>query len=152
MALDKPSALEVGSFARGFVAKLIASGVSSIRPNAPADRRGFQAIIDMLNEDIASLRRTEAADRSVYIALVRLRNSLQASNTGSFDAFETALRNLQLSLTSSPNPFYDEIAFDVSRPYAQAIFNELSPDQQRIVDKAVNAFIEERVDASRHVA
>lgn len=121
-------ALEIGSFARGFVAKLIASGVSAIRPHAREDRRGFQAVVDLLNKEIDDAG-TSQGDRDRYMALVRLRNSLQASNIGAFDS----------------NPFYEEIVFTVSKPYAQALFGELPDFERDIIGKAADAFIREKM-------
>jgi hypothetical protein len=135
----------VGSFARGFVARLITSGISAIQPHAPEDRRGFQAVVDFLDNEIKRLRGAAAnVDRGAYMQLVRMRNELKASNSGAFDAFETALRDLQLSLTSSPNAFYEEIEFNVSKPYAESLVGELPPFQRDLVSGAAEAFLRER--------
>lgn len=134
----------VGTFARGFVARLIASGVSAIQPHASEDRRGFQAVVDYLDEQIRARRDRPDLDRASYMQLVRLRNELKASNSGAFDAFETALRDLQLSLTSSPNAFYEEIEFNVSRPYALSLLGELPEFERELVAGAAEVFLREK--------
>ena len=135
--------LDSGLFARGFVAKLIADGASAIVPQRPADRSGFKRVLDVLDEQIA-IEREQPSRRDWYKQLVRLRNELQPSNNGAFDNFETALRNLQLSFTSSPNPFYKEILFSVSAPFARAVFEELEEGPKNVIDKSAKAFLETR--------
>lgn len=134
-----------GLFAQAFVAQLIAQGVSAVQPHAPEDRKGFQAVVDLLNAEIDRQRQSGDLDIEIYRDLVRLRNELKASNSGAFDSFETILRDLQLSMTNSPNPFYEEIEFSVSKPYAESMLDELSASQRDLVAKAADAFLRERL-------
>jgi hypothetical protein len=101
-------------------------------------------VVDFLDEEIRRQRERPDLDRSAYMELVRVRNELKASNSGAFDAFETALRDLQLSLTSSPNAFYEEIEFNVSRPYAESLMEELPPSERQIIAGAAEAFLREK--------
>lgn len=140
--------LTVASFTKSFIAYLVALGETAIYPKSPRDRRGFQSVVDTLEEEIARIRSSGSPEeKNLYRHLVRLRNELQASSTGAFDAFETALRNLQLNFTNSPNPFYEEISFTVSVPFAKAILEELPGAQRAIVKKVGEQFKQARVTA-----
>ena len=130
-------ALTVTSFTKGLIAYLVALGETAIYPKSPRDRRGFQSVVEILETEISRLKSSNSTkDQELYRPLVRLRNELQASSTGAFDAFETALRNLQLNFTNCPNPFYEEIAFTVSVPFAKSILAELPESQRKLVEKA----------------
>src|SRR5690349_6496757 len=137
--------LTIASFMKAFVARLIELGETAIYPKSDADRRGFSVVIESLNNEIDRLKNSnEAEDKALYRSLVVLRNQLQASSTGAYDAFETALRNLQLSFTNSPNPFYDEIAFTISRPFAKSIFMEMPGKQQKLIAELADRFRQAR--------
>lgn len=138
--------LDVETFVRGFVAGLINSDATAIRLGSRADRRGLRQVLNTLETEIQRSQNSNGEDKDWYRYVVRLRNELRPSNNGTFDNFEMALRNLQLSLTSCPNPFYEEIAFSVSKPYAQSIISELPNPQQKLVAKAVEAFLGARKD------
>src|SRR5258706_353039 len=113
------SALTLGDFTQGFVAKLVDSGETAIHPKAPEDRIAILSVIEAIEDELKTVARGDSPSTDPwYRALVTLRNELKPSNSGAFDSFETALRNLQLSFTSCPNPFYEEIAFSVTKPYA----------------------------------
>lgn len=140
-----PDTLTVASFTKGFIAYLVSYGETAIYPKSPRDRRGFQSIVEAIETEIARISASEStADRNLYRPLIRLRNELQASSTGAFDAFETALRNLQLNFTNSPNPFYEEISFTVSVPFAKAILRELPEPQRVLVTKLGDQFRQAR--------
>jgi hypothetical protein len=135
------SRLSIGSFTKAFVAKLIELGETAIYPKSEADRRGFAVVVQTLNGEIERLRNSsDPDDKALYRSLVVLRNQIQASSTGAFDAFETALRNLQLSFTNSPNPFYEEIGFTISRPFAESIFSEFPPAQKKLIGDLAEKF------------
>lgn len=136
--------LNIGTFAEGFVAKLITSGTSYVQPHSFTDRKGFQKVAETIDQSVNELRIDPNQNRVLYRQLVRLRNDLQSSNAGSFDVFETALRNLQASLTASPNPYYEEISFNASPSYAQSLLDRLNQTQQELVNKAVIAFLKAR--------
>jgi hypothetical protein len=133
----------LAQFVQGFVAELLRQGTSAVRPKSEPDREGFARVVDVLNEEIARNRAT-ARDEVWYRSLVRLRNELQASQSGAFDGFETALRNQQLSFTSSPNPFYEEIVFSVSQPFAQAVLREFPAPARELVARAAKEFMKGR--------
>lgn len=124
-------------FLRGLVAYLVQKGVTSTRPRSPEDRKRFLALIEKLNEIVASAPRDNLEE---FRALVRLRNELLPSNTGALDGMETALRNMQLSLTSAPNPFYEEISFDIPQPLAASLFDQLVPADRDLVIQAGEAY------------
>ncbi len=137
--------LTVASFTRGLIASLVALGETAIYPKSPRDRRGFQSIVEILESEISRVKSSKSEEeQELYRPLIRLRNELQASSTGAFDAFETALRNLQLNFTNCPNPFYEEIAFTVSVPFARSILAELPDSQRQLVEKAGSQFKQAR--------
>lgn len=130
-----------GQFTTAFVSRLIELGESAIYPKSPRDRRGFWAVVGKLEEHIEALRKaTNPGDRSLYRSLVVIRNELQASSTGAFDALETSLRNLQLNFTNCPNPDYEEIAFTISRPFAEEVLQELPPSARAVVASVAEEF------------
>jgi hypothetical protein len=137
--------LTVASFTKAFIAHLIEVGETAIYPKSPRDRRGFQSVVDTLEREIDRLKSaTSVDDRALYRTLVRLRNGLRASNTGAFDALETALRNVQLNFTNCPNPFYEEIAFTVSPPFAKAVLAELPESHRELAVRAADRFLQAR--------
>jgi hypothetical protein len=125
------------SFIRGLVAYLVKEGVTSIRPHSPEDRKRFLALVDRLKELVAKASRENLG---AFRSLVRLRNELLPSNTGALDGIETALRNMQLSLTSAPNPFYDEIAFDITPTHAKSLFSQLEPADRDLIEQVGRAY------------
>lgn len=139
---DTSMDLNVELFTKGLVATLIDSGLQSVRPHSPNDQVGFQRIVDFLNTEIERSRQAiDPQSVAWYRQLVRVRNKLQPSNNGAFDNFETALRDLQYSFTGCPNAFYEEIQFEVSRPFALSYLADL-PDRYRVlVSRAGQAFL-----------
>jgi len=139
------AALTIGDFAQGFVAKLVEFGETAIHPKAPEDRIALRRVIDALEHELRNIHRDGSPEEAEwYRILVVLRNELKPSNSGAFDSFETALRNLQLSFTSCPNPFYEEIAFSVTKRYASAVFNEYPDRERHLIERAARAFVEAR--------
>ena len=148
LTLISASTLTVASFTKGFIAYLIGLGETAIYPKSPRDRRGFQSVVETLESEIERIRSSGTPDeQNLYRPLVRLRNELQASSTGAFDALETALRNLQLNFTNCPNPFYEEISFTVSAPFAQSILEELPKSHRDLVSRAADRFRQARQSA-----
>lgn len=134
--------LDLRTFTKAFVAGLVMRDMYEVRPDDFHTRRGFGRVVRILDEAKVKLK-AEGADRDLVRRIGRLANELRASNTGAFDGFETALRQVQLTFTCSPNPEYDDIVFSVSKTYAEATVAELPHDQRRIVDDAVSVFAEE---------
>lgn len=139
-----PMAFDIEAFTLGFIATLIDRDISAIQPLSPEDRRGFHMVVQMLDQEVQQMRGQGDCDQDWYREIVRLRNGLKPSNSGAFDNFETALRDLQLSVTSAPNVFYEYITFSVSKPYAQSIIGDMPQTQQDIILKAANAFLSSR--------
>lgn len=124
-------------FLRGLVAYLVQQGITSIRPRSPEDRKRFLALLNKLNQAVAGASRENL---QAFRSLVRLRNELLPSNTGALDGIETALRNMQLSLTSAPNPFYDEIAFDIPPAHAESLLGQLEPADRDLITRVGRAY------------
>ena len=119
-----PEPLEVRGFIKAFIAALVTRDFVELRPHEPATRRGFGAVVDELDREADRLYGTGGGNAAAR-RLTRLSNALRASNTGAYDGFESALRQVQLTFTSSPNPDYDEIAFSVPKLYASAVIAQL---------------------------
>jgi hypothetical protein len=130
------------AFIKAFVAGLVLRDRRSIRPYGAGDRRGFAQVIRLLDMKIDELEQ-DGADITIIRQLVRIANDLRASNTGGYEGFETALRGLQLTFASCPNPFYEEIAFSVPRPYAETTVDSLPPVQRDLVKEVAEAFLQE---------
>src|SRR5690242_14556937 len=97
-------AFDTQAFMKAFVAGLVLRNRLTIKPQNPNDRRGFGKIVRLLDKKISELDES-GADNNLLRQLVRIANNLRASNTGGYEGFETALRGLQLTFASCPNPF-----------------------------------------------
>jgi hypothetical protein len=130
----------VEKFAKGFVAAMVDLEQFSIEPKSPRHLRGFWALHDLLDKEVERVR-YDPNKREWFRDIVRLRNSLVSGPTGSFDQFESALRDLQSSVTSSPNPSYVSLEFTVSRPFARSLLDELNEDERILARAAATAFV-----------
>lgn len=135
-------------FAKGFVASLVLSGESSLQPKSPAYRHGLYRVWQYLADEAKKAEAEEARDW--FKTIVRLRNRVSPGSTGAFDQFQTDLRDLQLSLTESPNPSYEDISFSVTEPFAESLLEQLGERRRALVDMAVSVFL--RGDQSMDVA
>jgi hypothetical protein len=135
-------ALDLQRFAKAFVAELVSHDLVAVRPKSPTDRRGFASVVRLLDQMVRELQERNG-DKGEIRQLIRIVNELRPSNTGGFEGFEAALRSLQLTFSSCPNPFYEEIAFNVPKTYARATVDELPEFGKKLVNAAANAFIQE---------
>ena len=124
-------------FCKAFLSQLVLVGDRVLEPKSPAERRGFGKIVTVLGE--AALA-AQGGDRGWYKQIVRLRNSLQPSNNGSFETIETLLRDLQTSSVKHPNPKYEHLTIEVSPAFAQALLGALDERERRLVVDAAKAF------------
>jgi hypothetical protein len=131
--------IDVESFTRGLIAALVEGSRSSIQPKRPEDRRGFYKIHEYLDEEVRRAR--EGDDREWMKQIVRLRNRLMPGPTGAFDQFETAFRDLQLSFTESPNVYYEDIEFTISKPFATSTLESMDNRERELVKNAAKAFV-----------
>ncbi len=136
------NALDQDRFMEALVASLVVRRLSGIRPNDPSVRRGFSKILETV-EAAAEAARDHTGDPQRLRQLVRLRNELRPSSSGSYEGFESALRALQLTFTSCPNPFYTEIAFTVPSAYASATLSKTPAFERDLAERAATAFIAE---------
>jgi hypothetical protein len=134
--------MDLHAFARAFIAGLVSRDRFAVRPHSPRDRKGFGSVVRLLDRKVEELERMKANPQAIR-QLVRIANELRASNTGGYEGFEAALRSLQLTFASSPNPFYEEITFSVPKPYAEATVNGLPRFQRELVNEAADAFVRE---------
>jgi len=133
--------LDTERFTRGFAARLFQLNTRALQPRNHQNRLGFRRVVDVLEAELTELRLQKPLP-GLYRDLVRLRNKLSPSNIGAFDSFESALRDLQLSVTDSPNPFYEEIVLTSSPANAEATLAEIPDEQRRLIDKAARAFLD----------
>jgi hypothetical protein len=131
-------------FASGFVARLIAKGRTAVEPQSSRDREGFFRVFQFVKDEVELLRRANRRDDRWYEGLVDVRNALKPSNNGAFDGFERLLRDLQVAMTAAPNPYYEQIALTVSRPFAESLLESLSKPKREFVEKAAEVFLQER--------
>lgn len=137
------ASIDLHSFTKGLVAGLIQRDVKAVYPHDKRDRRAFEKVVRLLDKEIERLRKA-GTPASALLALARVANELRPSNTGTFEGFEAALRSLQLTFTSSPNPFYDDIAFPVSKTQALSFIDKMPPLQKHLALSAAKAFVAER--------
>jgi hypothetical protein len=138
--LDTLKDIDLHSFAKAWVAGLVSQSVDAIRPHDPRDRQGFAGVLEMLDKKVASLVE-QGAPADAILPLLQVANELRPSNTGSYEGFEAALRALQLTFTSSPNPWYDDIEFPVSQIQANSFMKQIPSAQRQLALEAAMAFI-----------
>jgi hypothetical protein len=134
-------ALDLKTFTKAFVASLVARDLLELRPGDQSTRRGFAGVVKVLDERRRALQ-DEGGPKDLLRGLTKVANELRPSNTGAFDGFEAALRQAQLTFTTSPNPDYDDIVFSVPKAYAEATVGALPPEQRSIINQAVDAFVD----------
>lgn len=140
--------LEARDFTRGFVAALVVAGEASLQPMNPAHRQGLYRVYRYIDKE--ANRANASGIREQFKALVRIRNRIAPGQTGAFDQFQTDLRDLQLSLTESPNPSYEDISFSLSQPFARSLLDQLGAANMSLVEAAVSCFL--RDGSSDHVS
>ena len=133
--------LEIRDFTRGFIAALVMAGSSSLQPMNPAHRRGLYRVFQYIEDRTSKARQDGVRDQ--FKALVRIRNRIAPGQTGAFDQLQTDLRDLQLSLTESPNPSYEDISFSLSKPFARSLLQQLGTEKCGIVTEAARLFRED---------
>lgn len=99
--------------------------------------------VELLDSKVKALLEQNAAAEAV-LPLLTVANELRPGNTGAFEGFEAALRSLQLTFTSSPNPWYDDIEFPVSQTQAESFMSLLPHPQRQLAIAAADAFIRGR--------
>lgn len=132
---------DIRSFMKAFVAALIARGQRAVRPKALPDRKGFQEVVDLLDQEADRIE-VSGGDPEVLRSVMSVANHLRSSNTGAYDGFETELRALQLTFTRCPNLFYKEISFTVPEPYARSVVASLPGSVRALVEAAADRFLE----------
>jgi hypothetical protein len=141
--VDPLKDIDLHSFTKAWVAELVDKNVDGVRPNDPVDRRAFAAVLASLDRHIEELSKGSVPSEAI-LPLLKVANELRPSNTGSYEGFETALRSLQLTFTSSPNPWYDSIAFPVSQVQARSFLSLVPAVLRDIASDAADAFIASR--------
>ena len=135
--------VDLQSFTKALVANLVQLNVEAVYPHNPKDRQGFANVVRILDSEVKKLLKEKASSDAV-LAVAKIANELRASNTGSYEGFEAALRSLQLTFTASPNPFYDDIAFPISKSQAQSFAKTITDFQRDLATTAAKAFVAAR--------
>lgn len=135
--------VDVQSFTKAFVAELVKLNVEAVHPHDVNDRRAFAKVVQILDLQVKGLLKKRAQQHTV-LAVVKIANELRPGNTGTFEGFEAALRSLQLTFTASPNPFYDDITFPVSKTQARSFSESISPFHRELAHLAAKAFVAAR--------
>lgn len=134
--------LTPNSFFKAWVSELVVEGELVICPDHPETRKALNEVRRLLERLVEKCETEGDLDRE-YMFL-DLRNQFLPGSTGSFDGVERALRNLQTSLVMSPNPDYEEMVFEVSKPFAKSIIAALSAEERDLVKQAAAAYIEKK--------
>jgi len=136
--MDLRTSLSTEAFCAAFVSALVSNGITSIRPRSDSARRGFQAVLDRLDEDISAAAQED--NREAMYSLLKIRTDLAPSSNGEFDNFESCLRSLQTSMVSSPNPAFADLRFNVSRSYAESSLEFLDRSWAELAKAAASDF------------
>jgi hypothetical protein len=142
LPLPSDDPLSPEEFARGFIAALVANGRAAIMPTDPRDRAGLYRAYTFVKGKVDALTNSGRTKGDRFYALVRVRNALKPSNNGAFDSMENLLRAQQLSLTSSPNPFYEQIGLNISKTYANALLAEFDPKDRKFIAEVADRFLQ----------
>lgn len=134
--------LTPNNFFKAWVSELVVKGEVVICPDHPDTRKALNAVRLLLESRVEKFESSGNLDKE-YMFL-DLRNQFLPGNTGSFDGVERALRNLQTSLVMSPNPDYEEMVFEVSKPFAESIVAALSDEERALVQQAATTYIQQK--------
>lgn len=133
--MAKHTPLTPEAFCAALISAFVSEGITSIRPRSGVARRGFQAILNYLDEVI-----NKEKNKNRLYELLKIRTSLAPSLGGAYDNFEMYLRALQTSLVSSPNPALADLRFNVSSTYARSALTKLDPASASLVIAAASEF------------
>ena len=132
--------LNGSTFVRAFILELVLLGRSTVRPESSRDRRAFFRIYKLLDERTEQARLTLGPDSLEYRDLVRLRNTLKPTTNGAFDGIEHLLRDQQVWLTSYPNPYYEEISFEIAQDRAKSMARKIPKNVHALAHEAAQLF------------
>lgn len=129
-------------FVKGFIAKLVLEGHSSIPPRDPHVRRGLKRVVEMLDEKARSFMTQEGAMARAR-PWIDAGNQLRLSPTGGVENWERALRSAQLTFTKVGNPDYELVSFEIDPARAESELAHLEPSFRSFIDQAVTAYIKQ---------
>ena len=135
-----PSAvLPVDRFVEAFVAGLVVEGVRQIAPKAPSARRGFIAVVALLDSQIKRFEREGLPWGEIW-PWVQTVNRLRLSSLNGVENWEHQLRAAQGVHTQVPNFTYERVSLAIDPVTAQGELKKLNPDQQSLIKAAVERF------------
>lgn len=123
-------------FIEGCIASFVSKGITRLEIDNPAVTRKLHAFLNLLRE-----RAKAVEDEDRQLDLLIILNQLKPGPIPSFDAFAAALRNKQVGFTSSPNPRYTDIDFNISAPFAESYLSQMDGEDRALLVELVGAFI-----------
>lgn len=129
-------------FLKGFIASLVLAGQRSIPPRERGVRKGFQRVVELLDEKTRSLleQKVSIMDAAPWI---NASNRLRLSPTGGVENWESALRSAQFTFTKVGNPYYELISFDIDPARAQSELEKLGNVEREFVRRAARVFLDQ---------
>lgn len=138
-------ALPIETFAKLLIASLVLKGKTSFRPHDKDDQHSAIQLYKYINELADQHKPAEGTARSrLFKDLIRIRNKVAPTFTGTFDNFESLLRDQQYWLTSSRNPTYEAISFDLDPSVARQILKDVDGGLAELIDQASMVYLGER--------
>jgi hypothetical protein len=136
------SGLSLLGFTKAFVAELVVNKVHAIIPRREDARKGFERVVDLLDDRLNKLDE-QGAPWEAVLPLANVANQLRTSSNGGVEGWERALHLAQLTFTSVPNPDYDVVELAIDSPSAETEVEQLSEYDQILVREAAKRFIAE---------
>lgn len=129
--------LTTDGFIEAFAAMLVQHGQRHVKLNDAHVRDQLYRVYEFLDTEVER----EGEGESWMRSLVNIRNLFRPSPIGSFDEFESLMREKQVYLTEHPNPYYKDIAIKIARPAAASIVDSLDAKVRDLVARAVDRYV-----------
>ncbi len=133
--------LQSHEFMRYFLSVLVLNKQVAYDIQDRSDQRAVRRLYEFVSSFATAAKAKEAEMHSLYRNLIRIRNNIAPSHIGSFDGFETMLRDQQNWLTSSKNPDLDILKFDLQETRAENLLSELDESSYQFFIKAAEAYL-----------
>lgn len=132
------------AFLKSVIAALVLQGVKSVFPHRVDDMNAMRALIDFLDEEIDHLEASKVEIEDL-LPMIELVNSLRSSGSGSFEGFESALSDLQKTMASRRNPWYEKIDFPIPASYAESYLASAGEEMNKLSIAAAKVFADNRI-------
>ena len=136
------AAFSPDKFLKAFIATLVLAGHRSIPPRDRAVRKGFQRVVELLDEQTRSIlaQKVSILEAAPWI---NTSNRLRLSPTGGVENWESALRSAQFTFTKVGNPYYELISFDIDKARAESELEHMSEADRDFVARAARSFLDQ---------